>query len=430
MLFYMLQRYPNIKRAVINDINADLITCYRTIRDTPEELIASLQDIQNVYYSLKTEDERRDFYLKVRDRYNNKNLNPVENSTKFIFLNRTCFNGLYRVNKKGLFNVPFGKYTNPQICDPITIQMDSELLQRVEILIGDYEVTLNHIGDVNNFFYLDPPYRPLNATSSFNSYSKEKFNDDEQIRLRDFCNKLNKKHGINWMLSNADCSTKNSEDTFFEDLYIDFYINRVIASRTINSNPNKRGKLTELLICNYTKSNQTKLSAEELITLPKNKEDFMFEFGENNVFDIFETEKYKKDIAKTKNYKNGVYYHADGGLGDSGVGRGLYLGQDLLALFNFYNGEGEFGNCVIEYSGTPHFIDLVKTEDYKAFEKEAIERYGKQIAHEHLRLLTLAKGFDGIRYFDLYTTGEEFVLYNTNKVHRVREISNLHIMSK
>lgn len=266
MLFYMLQRYHNIQHAVINDINPDLTTCYRTVRDTPEELITALLDIQNAYNALTTEKGRRDFFLAVRDRYNEKNLDPIENTTKFIFLNRTCFNGLYRVNKKGLFNVPFGKYINPQICDPTTIRLDSKLLQRVEILTGDYEATLDHTGDGYNFFYFDPPYRPLNATSSFNSYSKEEFNDEEQIRLRDFCARLNDRLGIDWMLSNADCSAKNPEDTFFEDIYTDFFINRVYASRAINANPSKRGKLTELLICNYIPEGYGMYAAEEQIT--------------------------------------------------------------------------------------------------------------------------------------------------------------------
>ena len=264
MLFYMLQRYPNIQHAVINDVNSDLTTCYRTVRDMPEELIISLTDIQNAYNELQTEEARRDFFLAVRNRYNEKNLDPLENTTKFIFLNRTCFNGLYRVNKKGLFNVPFGKYINPQVCDPATIRLDSELLQRVEILTGDFEATLDHVGDGYNFFYFDPPYRPLNATSSFNSYSKEDFNDEEQIRLRDFCARLNGRLGIGWMLSNADCSAKNPEDTFFEDIYNDFFINRVFASRAINANPSKRGKLTELLICNYRPEGFGAYAAEEV----------------------------------------------------------------------------------------------------------------------------------------------------------------------
>ena len=152
MLFYMLQQYPNIKHAVINDINSDLTTCYQTIRDNTEELIKSLREIQEAYYSMQTEETRKEFYLTVRDRYNEKDLDAIENTTKFIFLNRTCFNGLYRVNKKGLFNVPFGKYSNPQICDETTIRADSELLKRVEILTGDFEETFNYAKG-NTLFY-------------------------------------------------------------------------------------------------------------------------------------------------------------------------------------------------------------------------------------------------------------------------------------
>ena len=172
MLFYMLQQYPNIRHAVINDVNPDLTTCYRTVRDMPEQLITSLMEIQSAYNALETEEGRKDFFLAVRDRYNEKNLDPLENTTKFFFLNRTCFNGLYRVNKKGLFNVPFGKYTNPQICDPTTIRKDSELLQHVEILTGDFEATFDY-AQGNTLFYFDPPHRPLSDTSSFNDYAKE-----------------------------------------------------------------------------------------------------------------------------------------------------------------------------------------------------------------------------------------------------------------
>ena len=217
MLFYMLQQYPNIRHAVINDVNPDLTTCYRTVRDMPEELITSLMDIQDAYNALSTEEARKDFFLAVRDRYNEKNLEPLENTTKFFFLNRTCFNGLYRVNKKGLFNVPFGKYTNPQICDPATIRKDSELLQRVEIMTGDFEATFNH-AQGNTLFYFDPPYRPLSDTSSFNDYAKEAFNDDAQIRLKEYCDHIDDA-GFQFMLSNSDCKGKNEEDNFFDVLY-------------------------------------------------------------------------------------------------------------------------------------------------------------------------------------------------------------------
>lgn len=249
MLFYMLQRYPNIKHAIINDINQDLTTCYRIVRDTPEPLIESLMDIEKTYLALKTEEDRKDFFLDVRARYNEKNLDPIENTTMFFFLNKTCFNGLYRVNKKGLFNVPFGKYTNPTICVPETIRKDSELLQRVEILNGDFEHTFTYAKG-NTLFYFDPPYRPLSDTSSFNDYAKESFNDDAQIRLKEYCDKINEA-GYYFMLSNSDCKGKNEDDNFFEKLYKLYEIDRVWASRSINSVASKRGKLTEILVHNY-----------------------------------------------------------------------------------------------------------------------------------------------------------------------------------
>ena len=249
MLFYMLQQYPNIRFAVINDVNSDLTTCYRTVRDMPEELITSLMEIEDAYNALSTEEARKDFFLAVRERYNEKNLEPIENTTKFIFLNRTCYNGLYRVNKKGLFNVPFGKYINPQICDPNTIRKDSELLQRVEILTDDFEATFNYARG-NTLFYFDPPYRPLSDTSSFTDYCKESFNDDAQVRLKEFCDRVSAAN-YHFMLSNSDCKGKNEEDNFFDVLYGAYQIERVWASRSINSNPRKRGKLTEILVHNY-----------------------------------------------------------------------------------------------------------------------------------------------------------------------------------
>ena len=256
MLFYMLQHYPNINHAIINDINPDLTTCYRTVRDNPKELIASLQDIENTYFSLNTEEARKKFFIVVRNRYNEKNLDPIENTTKFFFLNKTCFNGLYRVNKKGLFNVPFGRYSNPTICNPETILKDSELLQRVEILNGDFEGTFEY-AQGNTLFYFDPPYRPLSDTSSFNDYAKEAFNDAAQIRLKEYCDRIDEA-GFKFMLSNSDCKGKNEEDNFFDVLYAAYQIERVWASRSINSNPSKRGKLTEILVRNYT---ETKNSA-------------------------------------------------------------------------------------------------------------------------------------------------------------------------
>jgi len=249
MLFYMLQTHPNIKTAVINDINEDLTTCYKVVRDSPETLVSSLAEIQKEYYALRTEDSRKQFFLHMRKEFNTKTLDPIRNTTLFFFLNRTCFNGLYRVNKSGLFNVPFGKYETPTICDPVTIFADSEILQNVEILTGDYQQTFDKANG-NTLFYFDPPYRPLSNTSSFKDYAKEAFNDDAQICLKEYCDRINVA-GFSFMLSNSDCKGKNEEDSFFDVLYEDYYIERVWASRSINSNPNKRGKLTEILVHNY-----------------------------------------------------------------------------------------------------------------------------------------------------------------------------------
>ncbi len=253
MFFHMLQRFPNIKRAVINDINSFLINAYRVIKDSSIELIERLIELEKRYNALDEDEAKKKFFLDARTKFNEDNLEDIERTKYLIFLNRTCFNGLYRVNAKGKFNVPFGRYLHPTICNADVIKADSRLLNQVEVVIlnGDYEQTLDYIGDGLNFFYFDPPYRPLDATSSFNSYAKEDFNDDEQIRLRDFCAMINQRPATKWMLSNSDCSARNPEDTFFEILYRDFNINRVQASRAINANPNKRGKLTELLIKNY-----------------------------------------------------------------------------------------------------------------------------------------------------------------------------------
>jgi len=253
MLFHMLRKYPNITHAVINDINPHLVTAYRVIKQHPEELINRLSALEQDYFSQSADEAKKKYFLNVRNIFNETEFDDIDRTKYLIFLNRTCFNGLYRVNSKGKFNVPFGRNLHPTICNANTILTDSELLNRIDVTIlnGDFERTADEIQVGLNFFYFDPPYRPLNATSSFNSYSKENFDDDEQIRLRVFCAHLNEQPNVKWMLSNADCSAKNPEDVFFENIYADFHIHRVNASRAINANPKKRGKLTELLIKNY-----------------------------------------------------------------------------------------------------------------------------------------------------------------------------------
>lgn len=247
VLFWVLQKYPNIKQAIINDINQELITTYRTIKDAPYELLQELEKIQKEYIPLTAED-RKAYYLVQRNRYNKKDSDHIAMSALFIFLNKTCFNGLYRVNSKGTFNVPHGKYATPQICDEQTILTDSHLLQKVEILQGDFSATRRYATE-HTFFYLDPPYKTLNATSSFNSYSKGGFDDTEQIRLKNFCEQITACNSF-FILSNSDVKVDDSEKGFFDYLYKSFRIQRVWATRMINSKADKRGKLTELMISN------------------------------------------------------------------------------------------------------------------------------------------------------------------------------------
>lgn len=266
MLFYMLQKFPNIEYAVINDINGKLTDAYETIKNDAEGLITSLKNIEQEYYKLGSEEERKTYYLSMRNKFNKHVQTKIEKTALFIFLNRTCFNGLYRENSKGEFNVPFGRYTNPTICNEEVILADSRMLNERDVIIlnGDFKQTEKYTSRSGlNFFYFDPPYRPLSATSSFNSYVKEEFNDESQRDLAEFCHCLSKNDNCLWMLSNSDCSAKNSQDTFFEDIYRDFYILRVYASRSVNAIASKRGKLTELLIRNYH-------------TIPNNQEQQLF----------------------------------------------------------------------------------------------------------------------------------------------------------
>lgn len=245
VLFWMLQHYPNIRQAVINDINRELICTYRIIKDRANELIASLQAIQNQYIPLD-HNGRTQLYLQQRQIFNSGNIDELQTATLFIFLNRSCFNGLYRVNSKGNFNVPHGKYANPRICDEDNLLAISRVFQKVEILCGDFAQTLQYASP-EAIYYIDPPYRPLTETSSFNSYSAGGFDDSEQIRLRDFCEQLSQR-GAQFVASNSDPKNTNPDEDFFDSLYSNFNIQRVSATRMINSKASGRGKLNELLI--------------------------------------------------------------------------------------------------------------------------------------------------------------------------------------
>ncbi|MDR2887350.1 MAG: DNA adenine methylase [Bacteroidales bacterium] len=249
VLFWMLGEFPRMEKAVINDINEDLINTYKTIRSSPKELISILDMLQKEYHVLDSDDDRKkEYYCQKRDLFNRRKQEQTVHSALFIFLNRTCFNGLYRVNRKNEFNVPTGSYKKPTICDRQNLLAVSEALQNVELLCGDFEQTADYANS-NAFFYFDPPYKPLSETSSFNSYSKDEFNDKEQIRLKVFCDRLDSL-GHSWLLSNSD-------NDFFDRLYSNCKMSRVLATRMINCKSNGRGKLTEILVKNYkTKQSQ------------------------------------------------------------------------------------------------------------------------------------------------------------------------------
>lgn len=252
MLFHMLQRHKNIRRVVINDINADLIRCYQLIRNNPSELIERLKVIESNYYHTDIHD-KRELYYAYRDQYNLDGVNADERAALFIFLNRTCYNGLYRVSAKGRFNVPFGRYKDPQICNEELLLADHQLLNSVELVIrqpGGYKQVLRNLSlKGQNFVYFDPPYRPQSATSSFREYSNTPFDDEQQEELKRFCDRLSARHCL-IMQSNSDSRTDEGE-SYFAALYEGYNIHRIVAPRFISANPENRMRQTELVIRNY-----------------------------------------------------------------------------------------------------------------------------------------------------------------------------------
>lgn len=240
------------KEVLINDINAELVNTYSNIKNNVDELIGMLIEMQHSFWT-KNDIDRKAMYLANREYFNDLKVNRdeqinVEKAALFIFLNKTCFNGLYRVNRKGLFNVPMGAYKNPPICDTENLKFISKLLQNVQIKCGDYSECKEFIGD-NTFVYIDPPYRPLTETSSFTSYSENEFGDTQQIELGQFVDDISAK-GAKVVVSNSDPKNIDENDCFFDDLYSSYTIMRVSAKRMINSKASGRGCINELLICN------------------------------------------------------------------------------------------------------------------------------------------------------------------------------------
>ncbi len=249
LLFALLSEY-SFKEVYISDNNRELINGYKVIKTNVKKLIAHLQDMQTAFL-LMDENDRKSYYYSIRENFNAIELTEetaVEKAAYFIFLNKTCFNGLYRVNRKGRFNVPMGAYKNPTICDEANLLNLNKVLQNVTIVCGDYSLSKEFI-DKDTFVYLDPPYRPISETSAFTSYNADAFDDDEQIRLSKFIDDINAT-GAKIVLSNSDPKNVNPEDTFFDDLYKSYSIRRVSACRMINSNADNRGKINELIISN------------------------------------------------------------------------------------------------------------------------------------------------------------------------------------
>ena len=238
------------RTTIINDVNSDLIACYKTIKNHPKDLVDALADLQSNYdKAAESQTGKSEFYYKLRDDFNKRTASDILQSARLICLNKTGFNGLYRVNKAGAFNVPLGRYKNPKICDAQNIEALSKAFRDLIILNTDFEKTVDHVVG-SAFFYFDPPYKPLSSSSSFNAYAKSGFNDEAQIRLAKFCHHLDEM-GHKWLLSNSDVNTGDNPSGFFDNLYKGFNIQRVFASRAINSNRDKRGAIPELLISNY-----------------------------------------------------------------------------------------------------------------------------------------------------------------------------------
>jgi len=256
-LFLKVAQSYKVEKYYISDINEDLVLAYKCVKRDVNGLIALLRTTESTYHSLDDE-ERENYFYEMRTLYNKNRLIMdytnfttawIERTVQIIFLNKTCFNGLFRVNSKGEFNVPFGRYKNPLICDETNLTNISKILQNTDIRVGDFAACKNFVGE-DSFVYFDPPYRPLSKTANFTSYTNTDFNDTAQVKLATFYRLLDKT-GAKLLLSNSDPKNEDSKDNFFEDYYKEFIIQRVKANRMINCNSEKRGPINELLIMNY-----------------------------------------------------------------------------------------------------------------------------------------------------------------------------------
>lgn len=225
--------------AILSDFNEDLIATYQCVRNFPDNLILRLRTHQQAHSP--------EYYYQVREIYRDSDrlglLGILERAAIFIYLNKTCFNGLYRKNKQGQFNTPIGRYGSPSICQPEVILAASQALQGVTLKAGDFSAISSLATSSDDFVYFDPPYYPLNKTSNFTSYTQDGFTPADQVRLRDLCIEL-RSRGVKVMVSSSDCE-------YIRDLYQDFNLHQIWAARAINCKAGDRGKISELLITSY-----------------------------------------------------------------------------------------------------------------------------------------------------------------------------------
>ena len=240
VFFHLVQKF-NIEKAYLNDLNSKLIDVYEDVRDKNTELIQQLKKLESDYYK---SNNKKSFFLDQRERFNSSKKSP-QKSALFIFLNKTGFNGMYRENSKGEYNIPFGQMKTPVICNKDLLENISSLLKDKEVIFSSKNFEKVVADDKEGFYYLDPPYRPISKTSSFTNYTKSNFNDKTQHLLKEYCDKIDKK-GSFFMQSNS-----YSEDGFFQKLYYNRKINNLKVMRTISADGNKRKKVKEIIVKNY-----------------------------------------------------------------------------------------------------------------------------------------------------------------------------------
>ncbi|WP_292520936.1 DNA adenine methylase [Methanoculleus sp.] len=256
-VYFYFNSIFRFKECHLFDINEELVLVYSVVKNDVQGLINSLSDLADGFLS-RDGAGRKEYYYATRDMFNRTKPTIdfkqygeewIERAAQLIFLNRTCFNGLYRVNSRGGFNVPFGRYQNPNILNEDLLRADSAALRNTTVHLGDFTQSEPYISE-DTFAYFDPPYRPLNRTSSFTQYAKEGFTDEEQKRLAAFYAECDAR-GARLMLSNSDPKNIDPDDGFFDDLYAGYHIDRVPARRMINCDGTKRGEIREIIVMNY-----------------------------------------------------------------------------------------------------------------------------------------------------------------------------------